>query len=231
MSELRCSAAPAPGEVAVDPTAAAQEVVFEPGGAEIRLVQIADIGRFVASEALLGGEVAAEPPYWMHLWPGARVLARALFAAPWLRPGMRLLELGCGLGLPALAAARRGLRVAASDWKREPLELLGRSVRLNGCAVDRLQMDWSQPALRRSFDVCCGADVAYDADAEGRLVAAAAEVLVPGGLLLLADSVNTYRKSMPDLLAARGFAVEEREVGETEEGRNVWVRLLQARRT
>src|SRR4051794_19415431 len=42
-------------------------------------------------------------PYWADLWPSALALARAL--APRALRGARTLELGCGVGLPSIAAA------------------------------------------------------------------------------------------------------------------------------
>jgi hypothetical protein len=46
----------------------------------------------------------------------------------------------------------------------------------------------------------------------------------------LADSVNTARDSLAERLRQRGFAIAVRQVRESEEGRTVWVRVLEARR-
>ena len=61
-------------------------------------------------------------PYWAELWPSGVALARRL-AVRSLR-GARVLELGCGLGLPSLAAALAGGRVLATDWSPQAIELL-----------------------------------------------------------------------------------------------------------
>ena len=76
----------------------------------VTLWQVDDLERYVDRRALLAGDDPEEPPYWAHLWSGARVLADAVPA----RPG-RTIELGCGLGLPGLTAARRG---GARDLRR-----------------------------------------------------------------------------------------------------------------
>ena len=60
-------------------------------------------------EALLSEEAFAHEeflPYWAELWPSALALARVLARRP--LTGRRVLELGCGLGLPAIAAALAG---------------------------------------------------------------------------------------------------------------------------
>jgi predicted nicotinamide N-methyase len=60
-------------------------------------------------------------PYWAELWPAAIALASAL---PARLSGVRVVELGCGLGIPSLVAARRGAAVTATDWADEAIELL-----------------------------------------------------------------------------------------------------------
>lgn len=198
------------------------------GGTLVPLWRAASLEQFVDADALLRNAAAPEPPYWMHLWPGAVALARMVLADAELGAASRVVELGAGLGLPALVAARRGARVVATDWQRAPLRVLSRSLSDNGVAAACVQMDWVQPALCGGFDLCLGADVAYDQAAEGALVAALARLLGPGGRAWLADSVNTARISLAETLAARGFIVTSREVREEEEGRAVWVRVIEA---
>src|ERR671929_1039716 len=53
-------------------------------------------------------------PYWAELWPSGVALAKAI--AGRALKGARVLELGCGLGLPSIAAARAGGRVLATHW-------------------------------------------------------------------------------------------------------------------
>ena len=77
------------------------------------------------TEALLDDQAFAEDefmPYWAELWPSGLALARRL-AGRALR-GARVVELGCGLGLPSLVAARGGGRVLATDWSPAALDRL-----------------------------------------------------------------------------------------------------------
>ena len=212
----------------VDAPGEETELVIE--GVAVRLWRAVGLERFVDADTLLRADDPPEPPYWMHLWPGALAAARRVAGAAAVRPGVRVVGLGCGLALPALVAARRGARVVASDRLAAPLRFACRSAAANRCALTAVQMDWAAPALRGGFDVCVGADVGYDRSAEPSLVAALARLVAPGGVVWLADSVNTARDKLAQRLAAAGFGVAVSREREWEDGRPVWVRLIEARR-
>jgi predicted nicotinamide N-methyase len=96
-------------------------------------------------------------PYWAELWPAATALAEALPAVA----GLKVVELGCGLGLPSLVAAARGATVTACDWSEDAVELLRENAARNGLAVTALVRDWRVPWAER-FDLALAADVLYE---------------------------------------------------------------------
>src|SRR5947209_441494 len=100
------------------------------------------------AESLLDEQAFAESdefiPYWADLWPSAQLLARTL-AGRSLR-GARVLELGCGLGLPSLAAALAGGRVLATDWAADAIEAVRLNARHNELVLEALTADWRAPA-------------------------------------------------------------------------------------
>ena len=103
-------------------------------------------------------------PYWAELWPAGMALARALDGRS--LGGRRVLELGCGLGIPSLVAARAGARVLATDWAPEALALLERNAARNGVELRTACVDWREPdALLREapWDLVLGADLLYEA--------------------------------------------------------------------
>src|SRR5438067_2030616 len=84
-------------------------------------------------------------PYWADLWPASRMLAKAILRESW-PPGLEALEIGCGLGLPGVAALACGLRVIFSDYDPTALEFAARNARLNKLANFRvLRLDWNAP--------------------------------------------------------------------------------------
>jgi len=111
-------------------------------------------------EALIDEDAFAEDeflPYWAELWPAARALAEAL---PEVH-GLKVVELGCGLGLPALVAAAKGAAVTATDWSPDAIELLRSNAARNGLTLRAEVRDWRLPWDER-FDLALAADVLYE---------------------------------------------------------------------
>lgn len=111
------------------------------------------------------GEVQWAPlaPYWAVLWRSGVALARKLDRAD-LR-GLRVVELGCGLGVPSLAAARAGADVLATDIDIEALSLVERNAQANGLTVETAIVDWAhpQPLVQRApFDLVIASDLLYE---------------------------------------------------------------------
>jgi predicted nicotinamide N-methyase len=216
----------------VTPTVYSQIVEEEllgglPGG-PVRLVRVADLSPYVDRERLLSDPSAAEPPYWMHLWPSARVLARHVAREGTRLRGKRVLEIGCGLGLPGLVAARCGARVVLTDRSLEALGFAHESARRNGLSVATVAMDWAAPALQTRFDLCLAADVTYDPGSHATLAKLLANTLGGTGEAWIAESVRAEEQEFPRAFA-RHFAVSETRVAEYEEGHQTWVRLLRGR--
>src|SRR5438552_17234871 len=70
-------------------------------------------------------------PYWADLWPSARMLAKAILAETW-PAGLTALAVGCGLGLPGIAALARGLRVIFSDYDVTAVRFAAPNARVHG---------------------------------------------------------------------------------------------------
>jgi predicted nicotinamide N-methyase len=97
-------------------------------------------------------------PYWAELWPAATALAGAL---PERLDGLRVVELGCGLGVPSLVAAARGAEVTATDWAEDAIDLLRANAARNGLTLRAEVRDWREP-WPEAFDLVIAADVLYE---------------------------------------------------------------------
>jgi predicted nicotinamide N-methyase len=130
------------------------EELVRVGGVELVLLRPRDPEALIDEEAFADDEFL---PYWAELWPAALALASAL---PERLDGARVVELGCGLGVPSLVAAARGAGVTAIDWAPDAIALLHTNAAANGLAVDARVADWR--AFAGSYDLALAADVLYE---------------------------------------------------------------------
>jgi predicted nicotinamide N-methyase len=108
-----------------------------------------------------GVEWAPIAPYWAVLWRSGIALARHLDGLD--LAGRRVLELGCGLGVPSLVAARAGAEVVATDADPEALELLALNAEAGGLPLRTARFDFrSGEPPRGPFDLVVAADVLYE---------------------------------------------------------------------
>jgi predicted nicotinamide N-methyase len=175
-------------------------VITRPGAADRLLDHPALRAAYAADEYL---------PYWADLWPAARMLAKAVLREPW-GPGLEALEIGCGLGLPGIAALARGLRVTFSDCDATALRLAAANARLNGYDDFRLvRLDWRYPPPGLRVPVVLASDLVYELRHVDPLVALIQQVLLPGGLCLLTDQDRSPAHVLRQALAASGLTFTE----------------------
>jgi predicted nicotinamide N-methyase len=101
-------------------------------------------------------------PYWAELWPSALALAQEVTRLE--LDGLRVLELGCGLGLPSLVAARRGARVLATDGEPDAVVFAAHNLALNHLEGEVAQADWREAEVLLEgapWDLVLASDVLY----------------------------------------------------------------------
>jgi predicted nicotinamide N-methyase len=148
-------------------------------------------------------------PYWSVLWRSGTALARELDGAA--LAGRRVVELGCGLAVPSMAAARAGASALATDEDPEAIELVARNARLNALDVDSAVVDWTSDAAidglveRGPFDLVLAADVLYERPTVARMLS-----LLPrlAPLAWLADPSRPTAAVFLERARDRGWTVE-----------------------
>ena len=144
-------------------------------------------------------------PYWADLWPAARMLAKAILRETWT-PGQRALEVGCGLGLPGIAALAMGLHVTFSDYDATALRFAADNALSNGFHhFDTLQMDWRYLPENVQFPIILASDLIYEMRNIAPLVALIQKLLQPGGECLLTDQDRVPSHVLRDTLTAEGL--------------------------
>jgi predicted nicotinamide N-methyase len=144
-------------------------------------------------------------PYWADLWPASRMLAKTVLQADWLA-GLEALEVGCGLGLPGVAALARGLRVTFSDYDATALHFAATNARLNGFTdFELLRLDWRRPPDRR-FPLILASDLLYEERNVVPVIGLLQAMLAPTGLCLLTDQDRKPAPHFRQVLSEKGFA-------------------------
>jgi predicted nicotinamide N-methyase len=146
------------------------QAIEMPGGA-LRVAQPSE-----SAELPDDGPVEWAPlvPYWSVLWRSGVALARELAGEELDRK--RVVELGCGLALPSIAAARAGAEALATDADPEAIELLEHNAALNELHVEGAVIDWTAAAAidrlvgRGPFDLVLAADVLYERPTVARML-------------------------------------------------------------
>jgi predicted nicotinamide N-methyase len=155
-------------------------------------------------------EWAPVVPYWSVLWRSGVALGREVGRGR--LDGLAVVELGCGMGVPSLAASAAGASVLATDADAGALELLACNASGNGLEVATERVDWASPAplaARAPFDLVLAADVLYERSAVAPLLS-----LLPrlGPRVLLADPGRPAADAFLDG-ARRRWRAETRAAG------------------
>jgi predicted nicotinamide N-methyase len=170
-------------------------------------------------------------PYWAELWPSAVALARYL--AEQDLGDKRVIELGCGVGLPTVLALVRGAEVLATDHYEAALDFTAYNARTNlGVEPEVFILDWREPDIEGigTFDLVLAADVLYERKNAAALADLVPRLLAPGGEAIFADPRRDEAPVFLEAVERLGFE-GAKEVSTVEQGaRGVKVLLHRLRR-
>lgn len=177
---------------------------------------------FQAADDLMDGALGARP-YWAFAWPGGQVLARNLLDHPEIVTGKRVVDVGAGSGLGAIAAALAGAaHVLATDT--DPLAAVACAM---NAAVNRVDIDVSTAdvlAAPPAADVLLIGDLAYDPDLLMRVGAMIDAAVAVGTTIVYADRTSARRPVRRDfkLIAECEAALTPALVEDFVERARVW---------
>ncbi|MEO7689948.1 MAG: 50S ribosomal protein L11 methyltransferase [Sphingomonas sp.] len=178
-----------------------------PGVPEIELHKASPssgLGRLAAQDAGFGS------PYWAYYWAGGLALARYILDHPEIVAGRRVLDLGAGSGLVAIAAAKAGAAaVIAAEVDPHAVAALGLNAAHNEVAVSVVHADLTAGAPP-AIDVVLVGDLFYELDLAERVTAFLDRCIAHGAHILVGDP---WRAWLP---RARLRLLAEYEVAETD---------------
>ena len=177
---------------------------------EVRLRVADDVVALWEAMEVDGGGAGDQPPFWAAAWPGGQALARYVLDTPSLVAGRRVLDLGSGSGLVAVAAVVAGaVEVVASEVDPFGRTAIGVNADLNGAGPVRVVGDLLG-APPPAVDVVLAGDVCYDREMTERVLLFLDAARAAGAEVLVGDPGRPY------LPADRLVAVARHEVPETE---------------
>lgn len=106
--------------------------------------------------------IVAEPAYWSFCWASGQVLASSILNNPSWVSGKRVVDIGAGSGVVAIAAALAGAsQVWACDIDKDALQAVQVNAEKNRVQVNCVN---TLDEINARIDVLTAADVLYDRD-------------------------------------------------------------------
>jgi predicted nicotinamide N-methyase len=208
------------------------------GGLKLEFTRIADADRVldevVAEEdrrEKVTGVRVADPlhlPYWAELWDSALGLAHHLVDRP-MCAELRVLDLGCGMGLSGAVAAARGARVLLADLEPPALLFAQLNTLPFGDRTRTRRLNWQTDQLEERFDLILGSDILYEIQQWEHLNRFWLHHLATGGLILLGEPGRQTGDQFPDWVLQKGnwrLATPEQQLP----GRDRPIRIFEMRR-
>ena len=139
------------------------------------------------------GEMNVPPPYWAFAWAGGQALARYLIDTPMMVAGSRVLDLGAGSGLTAIAAMHAGAQSAlAADIDAVALAATLLNAEANGVAVAVTADDLLAGPPAPEFGVVLVGDLFYERQLADRVLAFIEAAAAHGATVLIGDPGRSY---------------------------------------
>ena len=139
-----------------------------------------------------GGGAGLDPPFWAAAWPGGQALARYVLDHPGTVAGRRVLDLGAGSGLVAVAALLAGARgVLASDVDPYSHAAVVLNAEVNGVSGIEVVGDVLADELT-DVEVVLAGDVCYDREMTARVLPFLGAAWLGGAGVFLGDPGRAY---------------------------------------
>lgn len=152
-----------------------------------------------------------------QLWPASHVLAKTVKTIE--IEGRRVIELGCGLGLPSLVLQYRGADITASDHHPLSESFLNHNAQLNNLPpIPYMDLPWGVvgPEIER-FDLIVGSDILYEPNHAELLAGLIGRIAKPTSQVLITCPGRGHRNNFSRSMQKLGFTLTENRVPFTDD--------------
>ena len=162
-----------------------EETDYQVAGHTLKFFVPQKIDRFINKD-----DVFANFPLWSKIWEATAVLSFQL-AAIKPDPAKRFLEIGAGMGVAGLAAAKMGHNMTITEYNKDAINFAKANARLNNLDnVDIRELDWNNPLIKGRFDYIIGSEVVFKEEDIMGLYLLFQRYLKPGGTIILAEGMR-----------------------------------------
>jgi len=191
-----------------------QERVQVAGGAALNIRSLLNRQQFHDPDgiALALGVSSATWPLFGLVWPSAQKMADMMQI--WPLDKLRILEIGCGLGLASMVIHRRAGAVTASDYHPYTQRFLSANLHLNDLPfLPYVQGHWerSNPLLGE-FDLIIGSDVLYERDHPAQLAGFIQSHAAAQAQVLIIDPNRGQRSAFNKAMLSHGFGLTQTDI-------------------
>lgn len=162
------------------------------------------------------------PPFWAFAWPGGQGLARHLLDNPTSVRGKRVIDIGSGSGISAIAAAMSG----AADVLAVDIDALAQTAITLNAAENHVQLRTTTVDVLShapDTDLVLIGDLVYEPELAGRVAAFLEAVVTTGVAVLLGDRISARRPPMSfELVAEYEAPVIPELIDDSTERARVW---------
>jgi predicted nicotinamide N-methyase len=157
-------------------------------------------------------------PYWTEIWPAGVILGGAILREADRFQGKRVLELGPGVGVTAIAAMRAGAELTVIDYAPGSLALTAlNALDQLGKEPKTMLVDWRWPKRKFNaevgdgFSFVLGADVLYEDEDVWPMANLLERIVLPGGEVWIAEPGRDAAEQLVRVLRRRGWRSETEE--------------------
>jgi predicted nicotinamide N-methyase len=164
------------------------------------------------------GDRNHQVPYWSEIWPSGVIIAGVIARDPSVLHGRRVLELGPGVGVTAVAALRAGAELVLADSEPDSLQFCAFNG-LDQASVEptTVRVNWRTPTAElfdlagEGFSLVLAADALYEEEDVKPFMALIERIVAPGGELWLAEPGRDPAERFVKLMRKRGWHGREEQ--------------------